>query len=139
MNDPGYHKGIFMFCIQQPLATHGNVALSHRMKRITFYNALNRNYSVTLVQPRVVTIIESRLLKIKKEIRNFSFVLYSSMYTRKKYFYFIFTIMNRNRILEVNHSLLSVAEAKNEWSYTSILPVIIYVVCGENILDKGEW
>jgi len=42
-------------------------------------------------------------------------------------------------MLEVNHSFLSVAEAKNEWSYTSINPVIIHVVCGENILDKGEW
>jgi hypothetical protein len=41
-------------------------------------------------------------------------------------------------MLEVNHSLLSVAEAKNEWSYTSIHPVIIHVACGEYILDKGE-
>jgi hypothetical protein len=42
-------------------------------------------------------------------------------------------------MLEVNHSLLADAEAKNEWSYTSIHPVIIHDGCGKNILDKGEW
>jgi hypothetical protein len=36
-------------------------------------------------------------------------------------------------MLAVNHSLLSVAEAENEWSHTSIHPVNIHVVCGENI------
>jgi len=47
-------------CAQQPLATHGNVALLHTTKPSTLYNALNRHYSVTLSQPHVVTVTESQ-------------------------------------------------------------------------------
>jgi hypothetical protein len=72
------------------------------MKPSAVYSALNWDYSVTLVQQNVETITESQLKTIKKGIRNFSLFLF---FLRKKYLYFIFTIMNRNRMLEFNHSL----------------------------------